>query len=252
MLPSDQLPLAFHVRALRTAAGLTVEQLANRAGLTPRLISNLEQGKGKPLWETVCQLARALGVSVAMFDQPIPSTVPATVVTPQISTIRLHCDGSCEPVNPGGTARWGWVAYCDDQQIAEDCGCVGTGAGMTNNLAEYHGAVNALEWAKMNAAGRHVILRSDSKLLVNQVNGNWQVKAMNLKLLRDKAAAPGCRYGRCSRVGATGRERIRGPAEQAGSMRPSHETRHGVRKGQVTNQQVDADRLRTVIMFREP
>jgi len=57
------------LKEARAGAGLTQEALAERSGLTKQAVSFLEQGRRQPSWETVRQLARALGVSVAAFDR---------------------------------------------------------------------------------------------------------------------------------------------------------------------------------------
>ncbi len=57
--------------ALRTAAGLTVRQLADRAGLSPQGVWFLERGQRPlPQFHTVCLLARALGVRPEAFADP--------------------------------------------------------------------------------------------------------------------------------------------------------------------------------------
>lgn len=47
--------------------------------------------------------------------------------------IVVNCDGLCEPVNPGGTACYGWVAYRGQEKIGEGYGVVCSGPGATNN-----------------------------------------------------------------------------------------------------------------------
>jgi transcriptional regulator with XRE-family HTH domain len=47
---------------LRAQAGLTQEQLAERAGFTQQYISDLERGKSNPTIVTLYELAQALGV----------------------------------------------------------------------------------------------------------------------------------------------------------------------------------------------
>ena len=57
------MPFAARLRALRERAGLTQEELAERAGLTPHAVSALERGaRTRPYPHTVRQLAAALGV----------------------------------------------------------------------------------------------------------------------------------------------------------------------------------------------
>lgn len=58
----------------------------------------------------------------------------------------------------------------------------------TNNEAEYLALLKTLDLVSEKPAGQveHVI-RSDSKLVVNQVKGEWQVKEPRLKELNDRA-----------------------------------------------------------------
>jgi transcriptional regulator with XRE-family HTH domain len=51
------------VRALRQELGLTIEELAERAELSPNHVSAVERGKKNPGLETIHALAGALGVS---------------------------------------------------------------------------------------------------------------------------------------------------------------------------------------------
>jgi transcriptional regulator with XRE-family HTH domain len=52
------------VRALRKESGLTLEQLAERAGLSSGIVSQLERGKGNPSFATLVQIAHGLDVPV--------------------------------------------------------------------------------------------------------------------------------------------------------------------------------------------
>ncbi len=53
------------LRALRTAGGLSLEQLAKRSGLTKSYISKLERGLSEPSISSVQRLAEALSIGVA-------------------------------------------------------------------------------------------------------------------------------------------------------------------------------------------
>ena len=48
---------------LRSASGLTQEQVAERSGLSQQYLSGLERGQRNPTVITLYELARALGVS---------------------------------------------------------------------------------------------------------------------------------------------------------------------------------------------
>lgn len=55
------------IAAERAQRGLTVAELARRAGISAGLVSQLERGLGNPSLETVANLARALGVPIGSF-----------------------------------------------------------------------------------------------------------------------------------------------------------------------------------------
>jgi transcriptional regulator with XRE-family HTH domain len=60
---------AGRLKELREGAGLTRDELAERAGLSKFGISDLEQGRRLPGWETVLLLCQALGVECTAFAQ---------------------------------------------------------------------------------------------------------------------------------------------------------------------------------------
>lgn len=58
------------LKRLRQRAGLTQQQLADRAGLHQVKIAELESGRTRdPRWRTVVRLADALGVGVEEFGK---------------------------------------------------------------------------------------------------------------------------------------------------------------------------------------
>lgn len=57
------------LKALRLAAGLTQEKLAEAVGMTVGNIGRLESGSRNPSWETVVRLAEALGISTDKFRE---------------------------------------------------------------------------------------------------------------------------------------------------------------------------------------
>ena len=58
----------------------------------------------------------------------------------------------------------------------------------TNNVAEYNGLLAALRWAVANGVGT-LHIRSDSELLVKQMNGQYRVKNPGLQPLYEEARA---------------------------------------------------------------
>lgn len=69
---------ARRLKELREKAGLSQKALAEKAGLALSAIGHLEQGLRMPAWETVRDLARALGVSCSAFevesDEPVQAS----------------------------------------------------------------------------------------------------------------------------------------------------------------------------------
>ena len=55
------------LKALRLAAGLTQEKLAEQIGMRPQHLTRLETGGRTPSWETVLRIAKALNVSLDEF-----------------------------------------------------------------------------------------------------------------------------------------------------------------------------------------
>lgn len=58
------------IRAARKQSGLTVEELARRAGVSAGLVSQLERGKGNPSLGNLDKLVRALGITLSSLFEP--------------------------------------------------------------------------------------------------------------------------------------------------------------------------------------
>src|SRR5947209_18212814 len=68
---------AGRLKELREQAGLTQQQLADRAGLTRDGVAQLGRGRRKPAWETVVALISALECGAEAFTQrPAPRAKP--------------------------------------------------------------------------------------------------------------------------------------------------------------------------------
>ena len=62
------------------------------------------------------------------------------------------------------------------------------GAGLTNNELEYLALEYALRYIENRYSKKDVIIYSDSKLVVNQINGDWRVTTETLRPLYLKCA----------------------------------------------------------------
>jgi predicted ATPase/DNA-binding XRE family transcriptional regulator len=89
------------LRRLREAAGLTQEELAFRAGLTPNAVSGLERGKTKrPYPNTVRSLADALGLSDEERASLLAAVPKRDTTSPEISSPVPGASGSTLPSPP--------------------------------------------------------------------------------------------------------------------------------------------------------
>jgi len=95
--------------------------------------------------------------------------------------ITIYFDGLCKPKNPGGVATYGYVIYKDGEKVKSGCGVVGSGAGMTNNVAEYSALKHAAEWVSQRGGDDEIVIKGDSQLVIHQMNGTWQIKSATSK-----------------------------------------------------------------------
>jgi ribonuclease HI len=109
--------------------------------------------------------------------------LPRGVILPDLTgPVLVRFDGSCQPPGGGGVAGWGFVVDGPGLHF-EECGLATRpyAPHSTNNVAEYVGAIRALEHLRaMNYTG-DVLVEGDSELVIRQVNGEYQVRAEHLK-----------------------------------------------------------------------
>ena len=97
-------------------------------------------------------------------------------------TLALYVDGASRG-NPGPAGIGVVVEDATGRIIAEIGEFIGRG---TNNVAEYRALIRALEEAAAFGA-RHIVVRSDSELLVRQLRGEYKVKSPDLSPLHLEA-----------------------------------------------------------------
>lgn len=88
----------------------------------------------------------------------------------------VSCDGAARG-NPGPAGIGVQITAGDGAVVAELAEGLGE---TTNNVAEYTAAIRGLQRAAELGASR-VLLRSDSKLLIEQLAGRYRVKAAHLR-----------------------------------------------------------------------
>ena len=104
----------------------------------------------------------------------------------------MNFDGLCEPKNPGGVATYGVVIRGErGEKIFEEGGLAFADPysdQASNNVAEYSALIRGLRWMLENRMNKsRITIRGDSKLVVNQLNGTFKVKAPRLLELYKEA-----------------------------------------------------------------
>ena len=93
----------------------------------------------------------------------------------------IKFDGGTRPTNPGPSAI-GYIVSTDD---STERGSHHIGEA-TNNQAEYHALIQALQTARQMGC-TDVVVRGDSQLIVKQVQGDWKVNDSELHTLWKRA-----------------------------------------------------------------
>ena len=98
----------------------------------------------------------------------------------------VHFDGACQPPGSEGVAGWGFVIDGPGLHF-EDCGLATRpfSAHSTNNVAEYVGAIRALEQLRAIGYAGELVVAGDSQLVIRQMNGEYEVRAEHLKAYHD-------------------------------------------------------------------
>ena len=100
--------------------------------------------------------------------------------------VLIEADGGSRG-NPGPAAYGAVLRDADSGAvIAEEGRTIGVA---TNNVAEYSGLIAGLRLAQEHAPGADIEVRMDSKLVVEQMSGNWKIKHPDMKPLNAEATA---------------------------------------------------------------
>ena len=101
-------------------------------------------------------------------------------------TYILRFDGGSRG-NPG-IAGSGMVLYDSEDGSEVWNGCQYLGDNLTNNEAEYAGLITGLQCARSLGIEK-IVAQGDSKLILQQVEGNWKVKALHLRQYYNEAVS---------------------------------------------------------------
>jgi ribonuclease HI len=155
--------------------------------LKPETTIELSAEHDKYVWKKMSQiqlneltettrLALQLGVNDAFLDEDNqPNQKIEAISTTNLKELIIYTDGGSRG-NPGPSAS-GFVILDQDEKLVFEGGkYLGV---TTNNQAEYQAVKFALEKA-VELGGRRLSLRLDSQLVVNQLNGVYQIKNRDL------------------------------------------------------------------------
>ncbi|AMV30151.1 hypothetical protein VT84_37510 [Gemmata sp. SH-PL17] len=101
----------------------------------------------------------------------------------------IFFDGLCEPINPGGTACYGYAIYGIGPvgKAVPGCGVFKAGAGMTNNVAEWIALGKALALVRAEKLRPDTVtIYGDSQLVINQLIGDFECNNERLREYRDR------------------------------------------------------------------
>ena len=108
--------------------------------------------------------------------------IPRGIATAPDDPVIIHFDGACEPARGGGVATFGYTIEGGGWDL-EDSGLAVRpySERATNNVAEYVAAIQALE--RLHGLGWKgpLEVRGDSQLVVQQMRGEYAVRAPHLR-----------------------------------------------------------------------
>lgn len=128
---------------------------------------------------------------------PPDADLPRGVASPVSGPVVVHFDGACQTVRRRRIAAYGCTI--------EGAGFAHEEFGLavppdhpraTNNVAEYVGAIRALEWLVAVPYRGEVIVRGDSELVIRQIHGEYEVRAEHLKPYHERLRQLAAQFAR--------------------------------------------------------
>ena len=109
--------------------------------------------------------------------------------------VEVHFDGACESLGGRRVAAYGFTVqgsgfHHDDFGLAVPPGHPRA----TNNVAEYVGAICALEWLVRHGYGGAVRVAGDSQLVVRQMRGEYRVRTEHLQPYHERLTQLSARF----------------------------------------------------------
>ena len=124
--------------------------------------------------------------------------------------LEVFFDGSCIPNDRSGIPCYAFIIKKDGDMIHSDYGPAGTpnSENATNSVAEYIALIKSLEWLKESGYAsvpegeinsplflteasdeklQNMVIKGDSRLVINQVSGKFKVRTAHIRPLHKKA-----------------------------------------------------------------
>ena len=116
--------LGVEVRRRRRESGLTVQQLADAADLSRRMLTQIELGQANPSLVTVDRVARALGTDFASLTREVRSTPltvnqPGSAVGVWSSAAGSHATLQAATQHRPPAELWDWTLQPGDRYVAQ-------------------------------------------------------------------------------------------------------------------------------------
>jgi ribonuclease HI len=117
----------------------------------------------------------------------VEDRLPRGITQMETPEVHVHFDGACQPPTGPGIAAFGFTVEGPGLDY-EDSGLATPpySEHSTNNVAEYAGAIAALEWLRRDGYRGRVVMFGDSELVVRQMTGEYAVRADHLRAYHDR------------------------------------------------------------------
>lgn len=173
--------IGLRIMSLRKMAGLTQEQLSERAGLQRSHIAKIERGKYAVTFETVQVIAEALGMTCDLVDPALADLAPLKRLTPEPMrgwlgtelnkkvTEVLTLKDAIEP-DPKADIKAKRIGDCNVSARAMNI-CIANDIYTLGDLCKLH----KTDWLKFRNSGKKTLIELDDLLHKNGLDwAEWQ------------------------------------------------------------------------------
>ena len=126
-------------------------------------------------------------------------TLPRGIAVDRPGPVVVHFDGACQTVAGRRFAAYGFTVEGAGLRHEENGLAVPPDHDRaTNNVAEYVGAIRALEWLVVVPYRGEVTVLGDSELVIRQMHGEYEVRAEHLRPYHERLRQLAARFARAT------------------------------------------------------